>query len=490
MGRLATYLGVSSLGFGRVFLEGPADGARPGTSIDLEALVGAAAGTGGPRLGLETLASLDSVLLVLWAGSAAVVLLHVVVSLFRLHRERRGWPERRIGDVAVLVSERRGPAVLGFRHAAVVLPRWALQLDAGLRQVICLHEAEHVRAGDQRTLLAALFAVALFPWNLPLWWQLRRLRLAVELDCDRRVLRRGVSPAVYGALLLRIGALRSSEKLALTGLAKPRSFLERRVRLMTNKPGKTRPIQAAVGLIFAVALLAVACEAPLPVESQAGSEYTASETTETTGTLTRQGRGEATLRELGSLERLGIGESSVGGLEHSFTVATDEMVAEREAQHLERTPKSPAALQWKTEAALTRVQGGAEEPSEGAQPTRGTLRRLVPEKKPSYRLREREAQPPKEVTLVPVPDSGVEAASRRAPVRVEEPFKLRVQKQPVSRADAPLVIVDGVIQANGLEGVDKSEIERIEVIKGGAARALYGERARNGVVQITTRKQQ
>jgi TonB-dependent SusC/RagA subfamily outer membrane receptor len=38
-----------------------------------------------------------------------------------------------------------------------------------------------------------------------------------------------------------------------------------------------------------------------------------------------------------------------------------------------------------------------------------------------------------------------------------------------------------------MEDLNPGDIDRIEVIKGDAARALYGERAAGGVIQITTK---
>ncbi|HEX6135443.1 MAG TPA: TonB-dependent receptor [Longimicrobiales bacterium] len=68
----------------------------------------------------------------------------------------------------------------------------------------------------------------------------------------------------------------------------------------------------------------------------------------------------------------------------------------------------------------------------------------------------------------------------------------------------PLYIVDGVIidnnadqqlnlgyrsnSSNRLADLDPNDIERIEILKGAAAAALYGSRANNGVVQIFTRR--
>lgn len=56
--------------------------------------------------------------------------------------------------------------------------------------------------------------------------------------------------------------------------------------------------------------------------------------------------------------------------------------------------------------------------------------------------------------------------------------------------NAPLYIVDGVILSNGLvpKDIDASRISSVEVLKGEAAAALYGSRAANGVIVITTRR--
>src|SRR5205085_6911212 len=80
--------------------------------------------------------------------------------------------------------------------------------------------------------------------------------------------------------------------------------------------------------------------------------------------------------------------------------------------------------------------------------------------------------------------------------------RLRGTNSFISGSD-PLYIVDGVIVDNGssqladlgirsnpqnrLADINPSDIERIEVIRGAAAAALYGSRANNGVVQIFTK---
>ncbi|MBA2246235.1 MAG: SusC/RagA family TonB-linked outer membrane protein [Gemmatimonadetes bacterium] len=55
------------------------------------------------------------------------------------------------------------------------------------------------------------------------------------------------------------------------------------------------------------------------------------------------------------------------------------------------------------------------------------------------------------------------------------------------RSQEPLYIVDGVILGASIVDIDANDIESIEVVKGAAAASLYGSRASNGVIQITTR---
>ena len=55
------------------------------------------------------------------------------------------------------------------------------------------------------------------------------------------------------------------------------------------------------------------------------------------------------------------------------------------------------------------------------------------------------------------------------------------------RGQDPLYIIDGVISQGGIQDINPQDIENIEVVKGAAASSLYGSRAGNGVIQITTR---
>lgn len=57
-------------------------------------------------------------------------------------------------------------------------------------------------------------------------------------------------------------------------------------------------------------------------------------------------------------------------------------------------------------------------------------------------------------------------------------------------ATSPLYVIDGVFSNNGLTTLNPSDIASIQVLKDGAAAAIYGSRAANGVVIITTKSGQ
>ncbi|MBO0948959.1 SusC/RagA family TonB-linked outer membrane protein [Fibrella forsythiae] len=65
-----------------------------------------------------------------------------------------------------------------------------------------------------------------------------------------------------------------------------------------------------------------------------------------------------------------------------------------------------------------------------------------------------------------------------------------IQLRGVSSRDAglgPLVVINGV-PGGVLENINQNDIESIDVLKGGAASAIYGTRGSNGVIMITTKK--
>jgi TonB family protein len=150
-----------------------------------------------------------------------------------------------------------------------VLPAWIDELPEDDRRLILRHEAEHIRAGDPALVLVGYLVAALMPFNAPLWCLFRRLRAAVEEDCDRRVLRGRGWPEQrrYGELLIQIGQRVGSPDTRIpapAAFAESGSHLERRIRSMYRLHPRLTRTRVAAGLAGGALLLAAACMVPGP----------------------------------------------------------------------------------------------------------------------------------------------------------------------------------------------------------------------------------
>jgi len=58
----------------------------------------------------------------------------------------------------------------------------------------------------------------------------------------------------------------------------------------------------------------------------------------------------------------------------------------------------------------------------------------------------------------------------------------------ITGSSAPLILVDGIITQTNLADINVDDIESVEVVKGAAAAALYGSKAANGVIVVTTKR--
>ena len=206
----------------------------------------------------------ENVLPAFWMATTALLVGAIAAGVAVMWRRRRGWRAARLADVPVLLSHEVGPAVVGVVRPAIVVPRWTLAWAEPMQRLVVRHEGEHIRARDPLLILAATVAAALVPWNLAVWFQLRRLRLAVEVDCDARTLRGGGDVATYGDLLLRVGARGSATALAAAAFAEPRSFLERRIRAMTDRTPRNRAARAAACAVLTLGVAATGYALPAP----------------------------------------------------------------------------------------------------------------------------------------------------------------------------------------------------------------------------------
>ena len=209
-------------------------------------------------------AAADAPLSVAWVTLSAVLFAHFVCGVVALAWMRRWWRRDTVLGVDVLVSEATGPALVGAVSPAIVVPEWTLSMDAGHVALMLRHEEEHRRAHDGQLLTAAQLALIVMPWNPALWWQLLRLRVAVELDCDARVLR-DADARSYGDLLLEVARPRRRLMLlGATAFAERASQLERRIRAIGMRRGVSARGVRAFAASIGVAAVSLAWVAPRP----------------------------------------------------------------------------------------------------------------------------------------------------------------------------------------------------------------------------------
>lgn len=208
----------------------------------------------------------DGLIMKLWMVASATLLLWGVIDVARVMIASRRNASREVVDgIPVVVTESIGPATVGFFRPRVLIPRWVLALPEMQRRFVIRHEEEHRKAHDARTLLLPSLLLVLVPWNLALWWQLRRLSLAIEIDCDKRVVSRLGNENAYGELLLNIAQATSRGPRLQPGFL-GRGDLERRLRTLLAPTRLSRGMRYVLPVV-AAALLYFVLSAPHPVRA-------------------------------------------------------------------------------------------------------------------------------------------------------------------------------------------------------------------------------
>lgn len=70
-------------------------------------------------------------------------------------------------------------------------------------------------------------------------------------------------------------------------------------------------------------------------------------------------------------------------------------------------------------------------------------------------------------------------------------FKVNIRGMGTIGESSPLLVIDGIVSGtanDGLNGINPNDIETIDVLKDAASAAIYGARAANGVILVTTKQ--
>ena len=208
--------------------------------------------------------ALSPYLIALWVIGSLAIVFSFVGAYSRLRRERRIWPVVDLHGQRVRLSPTTGPMVVGLVRPEIILPRWVLDRPTQDQRTILAHEESHLAAGDPILLAATCALVAIAPWNPAAWIILARMRLAIEVDCDARVLGRGMSPLSYSWLLIDVAERVSPKSFAATALADSSSHLRQRILAMESRRFTHPLLRAATVAAIGLAGLLAACEARMP----------------------------------------------------------------------------------------------------------------------------------------------------------------------------------------------------------------------------------
>jgi hypothetical protein len=337
--------------------------------------------------------------------------------------------------VRVRVSPQIGPAVVGLSRPEIVIPAWLLHRSPEEQRLVLVHEREHVRAHDPLLLASACAIAAFLPWHPAVWWMLSRLRLAVELDCDVRVLGQGIAAHPYGTLLIDLAERCSGLPAGMPALADTSSHLEQRLLAMNTSSSRFAHLRAgALGGCAVLAVLA-ACEAKLPTSADVENMNVAS--------------AEAGAR------RISLFKDDSGA-----TYYIDDVKATRE-QAMALGAERIGAIE------ITRQEFAS------GVPTRAEIHiatRKVGDVAGRMHTEMR-------IQVVGGDEAGKVAAEKKDILVGERQFD-------------GVVIVDGVRStAAAMNALDPNDIVSVEVVKGGNAASLYpAPEAAKGVIRITTKK--
>lgn len=383
-----------------------------------------------------------------WVVIAGALLTMLVVSHRRLRRLLGAAERREIAGIPVRLTADLGPAVVGVRAPVVAVPRWLLDLPVAEQALVVRHEQSHVAARDPLLLMSGVALAAVQPWNPFVWLMLSRLRLAIELDCDRRLLRHGTSPRAYGDLLIALSAAASPAPRP--ALIHPmfsihRSHLAQRIIAMTERP--VRLITArrvAVAALAALALVA-ACESRLPTD--------------------------ADVREMDA-------ESAVQSVAGVAAIDTDNVRYFVDGKRV--TPAVAKEIPADRISSVS-IEGGKSE----VHITTGTSN-VIRADGSALVERRVEGRPlsATEAPFVTLRDSSTPRVLIRDDVQLGQP-------RPDSRflkGFTGVLLIDGVVTTHDkFAELTADRIETVEVIKGAAATRLYGAQATNGVISVKTK---
>lgn len=424
---------------------------------------------------------LEPFALAAWLLGSTLLSAGLLGGLWRLRRAANQWRGYRVADHDVLVSEDFGPALVGVWAPRIVLPRWALRLSDEALRITCIHEAEHRAAHDTWLLFAGASLAALTPWNAAIWWQVSRLRQAVEMDYDHRVLRGGVPRSTYGALLLERGVHPHAFAASVAALAQPTSLLERRLTMMMTDVKRGGPFRLAGAVVMTALLTVVACETPAPTAIQPAPDPDAEAVPATAISETSQKVGEVVSDMIGGSTIRIRGNASSSDIIQPLVYIDGIRIAYEEAIGLPLELINPNDVDR-----IEIVKGGAALELYGEEAAGGVIQ-IFTKKRAMDRPEDTADQiewirrQSAEAGVEPTPDM---LRRRNGEAEGFDPAQLERAPNDVGLDNAE-IYVDGDLFSGDITDLDRDLIDRVEVVKGADGDKIFFTMKPRGKVKFS-----
>ena len=374
--------------------------------------------------------------------------------------------KERLADGSILVRYPGKIAPFSWMHY-IVMPDTDLQED---NRAIVAHEQAHIRLRHSWDLLLAQACIVVQWFNPAAWLVKQELQNIHEYEADEAVLASGVNAKEYQLLLIKKAV---GSRLYSLANSLNHSSLKKRITMMMRK--KSNPWARAKYLYV------------LPLAAVAVAAFARPEISKPLNEISR-----VKVTEFPAISDAVTSES----IEKTDTLKDNEEEPYTAVEQMPQFPGGPSELMKYISANLRYPEDAKRDKTEGRVIARFTVKKdgsigdvnIVRGVSPSL-----DAEAVRVLSGMPKWEPGMQNG-KAVPTLYTVPVVFRIiedgkqDSTEVAFAPKPLVLVDGKEYTGSLDAIDPQTIERIDVLKDPTSTETYGEKGKNGVILITTKK--
>ena len=374
--------------------------------------------------------------------------------------------KERLADGSILVRYPGKIAPFSWMHY-IVMPDTDLQED---NRAIVAHEQAHIRLRHSWDLLLAQACIVVQWFNPAAWLVKQELQNIHEYEADEAVLASGVNAKEYQLLLIKKAV---GSRLYSLANSLNHSSLKKRITMMMRK--KSNPWARAKYLYV------------LPLAAVAVAAFARPEISKPLEEISR-----VKVTEFPAISDAVTSES----IEKNDTLKDNEEEPYTAVEQMPQFPGGPSELMKYISANLRYPEDAKRDKTEGRVIARFTVKKdgsigdvnIVRGVSSSL-----DAEAVRVLSGMPKWEPGMQNG-KAVPTLYTVPVVFRIiedgkqDSTEVALAPKPLVLVDGKEYTGSLDAIDPQSIERIDVLKDPTSTETYGEKGKNGVILVTTKK--